>query len=154
MVVEELVSLKLDMLDRLEHRMDSGETLDDAVGAVQQEIISERKSKQFVEEFGYQTIRDLWRLTNRGARGEVLALNGSRRHDPEPLNTGPGLLDAIYKAGDEWRCLGDCTKPMCEHLRDFFHAQAAGNMREAYMFEQLAKKLHKEETVRARFTEE
>ena len=151
MVIELAVDLKNDILERLEGRLAAGESLDEAVLVVHGAIISEGLSERFVKEFGAQAIRDLWRCTNRQVRSQVL---GIRRHDPAIMAEGESLFDAIYKIGDDWVRLGDCTKSLCEEAARFFRGQAYGNMREAYMMTQLAAKLRGEQTVRSRFTED
>jgi hypothetical protein len=152
-LVAEVADLKNDILERLEDRLAAGESLDDAVAAVHGAIINEGQSERFVREFGPQAIRDLWRCVNRQSRGQAMSA-GARRHDPGALVEEESLFDAIYKIGDDWVRLGDCTKGMCEDAAGFFKGQAYGNMREAYMFTHLAAKLRGQQTVRTRFSED
>jgi hypothetical protein len=156
MVAEALVQItdfKNDILERLEDRLAAGESLDDVVVAVHTAIINEGQSERFVREFGIGAIRDLWRCANRQARGQAFSF-GARRHDPGVMIQEDSLFNAIYKIGDEWVRLGECTKAMCEEAVGFFKGQAYGNMREAHMFTQLAAKLRGKQTVRSHFTED
>ncbi|HUV73843.1 MAG TPA: hypothetical protein VMW79_06015 [Anaerolineae bacterium] len=153
MVIELAIDLKDDILKRLEGRLAAGESLDEAVLVVHGAITSEGLSERFVKEFGAQAIRDLWRYSNRQARSQAFSI-GDRRHDPAIMAEGESLFDAIYKIGDDWIRLGECTKGMCKEAASFFRGQAYGNMREAYMMTQLAAKLRGEQTVRSHFTED
>jgi hypothetical protein len=148
-----LDDLRADILERLEAHLERGESLDAAVAAVHRQIIDQGESDLFVREFGLQTIRDLWRYSNRQSRGQAFAA-GTRRHDPSRLAEDDSLFEVIYKIGDDWVRLGDCTRAMCESGAALFRAQAAGNMREAWLFSHLAAKLRGAQTVRSRFTEE
>jgi len=153
MVAEPISDYRNEILERLEDRLAEGESLDNAVAAVYGLVISNGESECFVREFGAQAIRDLWRCANRQSRGQILSI-GTRRHDLSSMTEEETLLDALYKIGDDWVCLGDCTKPMCEGAAGFFKRQAYGNMREAFMFERLAAKLKGAQIVRTRFSED
>lgn len=157
----DLASLGDQLAASIDHGLADGASLRDACAETVAFIKLHGLAEAVIEQLGSELLSMYWKYREQKTRARLIAAPlglpstpGQKLVNPKHMNSRAGLLESLQSVGNRWILLGDMDRGDCQLRSASYFAQADGNRRRGEVFKKLAARLHGEQRVRDRFTEE